>query len=95
MTKWGVVKLGLLRNDFMLHAVSGQPIELRQVEINTISASFAMLSGRISALHRTLVAQQSIDSTLVSTALPLNPTHTSIPRLFKAALDLYSLLTLS
>jgi len=45
----------ILRNDFMLHSEPGTPFaaaELRQVEINTIAASFGCLSTLAARMHR-------------------------------------------
>ncbi|KAK0549119.1 Glutathione synthetase [Tilletia horrida] len=56
--------LGLFRSDYLLHAPDDDPdqaessvgsrrnLELKQVEFNTISASFGSLSSRVSELHR-------------------------------------------
>lgn len=46
--------LGIFRSDYMLHAPNGVngDITLKQVEFNTISASFGTLSEQTAALHR-------------------------------------------
>lgn len=50
------LQLGLFRSDYLLHAPSGKPLSLKQVEFNTISSSFGGLSERTAALHRYLYA---------------------------------------
>mmetsp|Transcript_33007 Transcript_33007/g.80220 ORF Transcript_33007/g.80220 Transcript_33007/m.80220 type:complete len:658 (-) Transcript_33007:104-2077(-) len=49
-------RLGIHRSDYMLHASSSSSssYELKQVELNTIAASFAGLSCKISQLHKYL-----------------------------------------
>lgn len=57
------VSLDLFRNDFMINMATERPIEkglipslsslqLKQIEFNTISASFAGLIGATSRLHK-------------------------------------------
>ncbi|KAK9469690.1 hypothetical protein V1512DRAFT_219063 [Lipomyces arxii] len=46
--------LGLYRSDYLLHVASNAPASIRQVEFNTISASFGGLSSRVPKLHRFL-----------------------------------------
>ena len=48
------LRLGVHRNDYMLDTRSGA---YRQVEINTVAASFGAMSSRVTRLHRYLVAQ--------------------------------------
>ncbi|KAI0331124.1 glutathione synthase [Cubamyces sp. BRFM 1775] len=50
--------LGLFRSDYLLHTPSkeGAPLELKQVEFNTISSSFGALSENVAKLHRHLLA---------------------------------------
>ena len=51
-------RLGIHRSDYMLHAQSeGEPYQLKQVELNTIAASFGGLSSRIFSLHRYLTSR--------------------------------------
>lgn len=45
------ITLGIHRSDYMMHEECAQCL-LQQVEFNTISASFACLSSRVTALHR-------------------------------------------
>jgi len=48
-------RLGIHRSDYMLHRNSEkEPYRLKQVELNTIAASFAGLSTKISKLHKYL-----------------------------------------
>ncbi|KAI0265685.1 glutathione synthase [Gloeopeniophorella convolvens] len=47
--------LGLFRSDYLLHQPNPEdPIELKQVEFNTISSSFGALSQQVTGLHRYL-----------------------------------------
>ncbi|KAI8834307.1 glutathione synthase [Chytridium lagenaria] len=46
-------RLGIHRSDYMLHQ-DGQHTKLQQVELNTISSSFASLSSRVGDLHKEL-----------------------------------------
>ena len=69
--------LGLFRSDYMLHqTAAGAATELRQVEFNTIAASFGGLASRVSELHRYLLrtgaypAHRLLDA---ADAVPLNP----------------------
>ncbi|GAA5977581.1 hypothetical protein JCM10908_005028 [Rhodotorula pacifica] len=51
--------LGLFRSDYLVHAPADLPQDqhsIKQVEFNTISASFASLSTRVGELHRYLQA---------------------------------------
>ncbi|POY70883.1 putative Glutathione synthase [Rhodotorula taiwanensis] len=51
------LSLGLFRSDYLVHAPTDLPAEqhsIKQVEFNTISASFAALSTRVGDLHRYL-----------------------------------------
>ena len=52
-------RLGIHRSDYMLHASSSSSssYELKQVELNTIAASFAGLSCKISQLHKYLTSR--------------------------------------
>ncbi|KAF8585023.1 glutathione synthase [Ramaria rubella] len=58
--KQGVVQplhLGLFRSDYLVHEDSeAHPLSLKQVEFNTISASFGALSSPTAAMHRYLLA---------------------------------------
>ena len=51
------ISLGLFRSDYLLHTDN----TIKQVEFNTISASFASLAVKTSELHRTLYANHDID----------------------------------
>ncbi|CDO69537.1 hypothetical protein BN946_scf184785.g42 [Trametes cinnabarina] len=49
--------LGLFRSDYLLHTANEDaPLELKQVEFNTISSSFGALSQNVAGLHRHLLA---------------------------------------
>lgn len=49
-------RLGIQRSDYMLNANEGD-YQLKQVELNTIAASFAGLAVNVAALHRHLVSR--------------------------------------
>ena len=51
-------RLGLFRSDYMLHN-GGK--DIKQVELNTISASFGALATRVAALHRHLTTTTKTD----------------------------------
>ncbi|KAJ1552758.1 hypothetical protein HK405_010136, partial [Cladochytrium tenue] len=50
------IVLGLHRSDYLLHDGGDGHLQIQQVELNTISASFASLSAKVSDLHRHLAA---------------------------------------
>ncbi|KAG7366705.1 glutathione synthetase [Nitzschia inconspicua] len=51
-------RLGIHRSDYMLHRPTEQdPYQLKQVELNTIAASFAGLSCKIASLHQYLTTR--------------------------------------
>mmetsp|Transcript_5927 Transcript_5927/g.21662 ORF Transcript_5927/g.21662 Transcript_5927/m.21662 type:complete len:541 (+) Transcript_5927:1-1623(+) len=52
-------RLGLHRADYMLHTAEGAARTMLQVEMNTISSSFAALSGKVSGLHKYLVGRHT------------------------------------
>lgn len=97
-------RLGIHRSDYMLHsAAEGEPYQLKQVELNTIAASFAGLSSRIFSLHRYLTSRfgdevgefLEINRKMVTTStdpapgVPENPTLERIPRAISLAYDRY------
>ena len=55
-------RLGIHRSDYMLHRRGGEntPYAIKQVELNTIAASFACLSTRVASLHRHLVQRYPV-----------------------------------
>lgn len=68
--------LGLFRSDYMLHQpAAGAAAELRQVEFNTIAASFGGLASRVSELHRYLLRAGAYPAhrLLAAAAVPPNP----------------------
>jgi glutathione synthase len=98
-------RLGIHRSDYMLHKASNHdPYRLKQVELNTIAASFAGLSCKIAMLHQYLTsrfasethdylkANQKIVSTSETTILgvPQNPALQQIPLAIKIAFDRYA-----
>jgi hypothetical protein len=47
------LQLGVFRSDYLLHnSSSNTPLEIKQVEFNTIAASFGGLSQRAGEMHR-------------------------------------------
>lgn len=46
------IQLGLFRSDYLLHDEPDKPLEIKQVEFNTIAASFGALSQRAGEMHR-------------------------------------------
>ena len=55
-------RLGIHRSDYMLHQEEPDgPYVIKQVELNTIAASFACLSTRVASLHRLLVQRYGAD----------------------------------
>ncbi|UZJ51042.1 hypothetical protein CBS101457_000362 [Exobasidium rhododendri] len=55
--------LGLFRSDYLLHQESDSAaLEIKQVEINTISSSFGPLCTRVSDMHRHLTSSSSYDA---------------------------------
>jgi glutathione synthase len=98
-------RLGIHRSDYMLHRASNEdPYQLKQVELNTIAASFAGLSCRVASLHQYLTsrfatetdnylkANQRIVSISETTPLgvPKNPALEQIPLAIKIAFDRYA-----
>jgi hypothetical protein len=70
-------QLGIFRSDYLLHeSEPGKPLELRQVEFNTIASSFGALSQRANELHRWVLALGSLLKTDIS-PLPLADTGES------------------
>lgn len=46
-------QLGIFRSDYLLHSMSQlQPLEIKQVEFNTIASSFGALSQRAGEMHK-------------------------------------------
>ncbi len=98
-------RLGIHRSDYMLHSpAEGQAYQLKQVELNTIAASFAALSSRIFNLHRYLTSRfgkevtefMEINQKIVSSStdpapgVPENPTLEHIPKAIHVSFDRYS-----
>jgi len=97
-------RLGIHRSDYMLHASGeGEPYRLKQVELNTIAASFAGLGCNIASLHKYLTTRFApeieeylasnqkmvTDSTETATGVPENPALSRIPAAMKVAFDRY------
>lgn len=97
-------RLGIHRSDYMLHSPGdGEPYQLKQVELNTIAASFAGLSSQIFKLHRYLTSRfgqetkafleenQKLVTTSTETppGVPENPTLERIPQAISVTYDRY------
>jgi glutathione synthetase len=55
-------RLGIHRSDYMLHKLKGETeYKLKQVELNTIAASFGGLSCNVASLHRYLTSRFATD----------------------------------
>jgi hypothetical protein len=66
--------LGLFRSDYLLHALAGE-MQIKQVEFNTIAASFGPLASRVTDLHRYLALSgqyEGLSDKLLLDNLPLN-----------------------
>ncbi|SCV73872.1 BQ2448_6302 [Microbotryum intermedium] len=78
--------LGLFRSDYLIHAPIGSseatPPGIKQVEFNTISASFGCLSTKVTQLHKYLLETGSYpsDPRLRSDTLPSNPSLQGLAR---------------
>lgn len=49
--------LGIFRSDYLLHQTEpGKPLQIKQVEFNTIASSFGGLSEKAVNLHRWVLA---------------------------------------
>ena len=79
------IALGFQRSDYMLNEADGNML---QVELNTISASFGVLSDRISRLHRFLQARFRQSEGL---ALPTTNVTQGLANAIAAAHTLYNL----
>lgn len=98
-------RLGVHRSDYMLHSpADGEAYQLKQVELNTIAASFAGLSSKIFSLHRYLTRRfdketnEFLDgnrqivtttSTEAPVGVPENPTMERIPHAISLAYHRY------
>ena len=93
--------LAVHRSDYMVDTVSGR---LLQIELNTISSSFACLSARVTRLHRFLLTGNptlrklsglidsrfaNSDAADLSQRIPENRADTIIPRAIAKAHELY------
>ncbi len=84
------ITLGIFRSDYMLHdAGDGSPLVPKQVEINTIAASFFGLSQRVTGLHRTLLGRLPLKG-LEVTDCPDNSPVSGIASSIATAIRLYS-----
>ncbi|KAM5456319.1 Glutathione synthetase [Microsporum audouinii] len=81
------LSLGLFRSDYMVHGSSGsfKEAQLKQVEFNTIAASFGGLSSLVSQLHTSLLSSPTGES-IVYPSHPafkgnLPPENSAVPTL--------------
>ncbi|TPX34917.1 glutathione synthase [Synchytrium microbalum] len=87
------ITFGLHRSDYMLHNSSkpGEPetLHVKQVELNTIAASFSSLSHHVSKLHQYLVRTQPQYTLPEHSYMPENTSIETIPRGLAKAWQLY------
>ncbi|ORX35272.1 putative glutathione synthase [Kockovaella imperatae] len=73
------LQLGVFRSDYLLHQTSGAgPLELKQVEFNTIASSFGALSQRAGEMHRYLCKTTNYFSASSYLSLPNMPHNLSL-----------------
>jgi hypothetical protein len=83
------ITLGIHRSDYMLHdAGDGSPLLPKQVEINTVAASFFGLSQRVTGLHRTLLSRLPLEG-LDAKDCPENSPVPDIAASIAKAISLY------
>eukprot|EP00934_Nitzschia_sp_Nitz4_P000509 Nitzschia sp. Nitz4//scaffold22_size323478//117302//118849//NITZ4_000521-RA/size323478-processed-gene-0.395-mRNA-1//1//CDS//3329542977//509//frame0 len=97
-------RLGIHRSDYMLHAKEPGTYLLKQVELNTIAASFAGLSSKIFDLHRYLTRRFQDEltpfleinqkvvaphATAPPAGVPANPTLDRLPKAMALAYQRY------
>ncbi|KIL67776.1 hypothetical protein M378DRAFT_72735 [Amanita muscaria Koide BX008] len=85
--------LGIFRSDYLLHSPSENDRFLKQVEFNTISASFGVLSQRVSELHRylyNLTSYYNVSSYITADNFPENNTLSTIAEGLAAAHSAYN-----
>jgi len=81
--------LGVHRSDYMLHdAGDGSALAPKQVEINTVAASFAGLSQRVTALHKMLLGRLPLEG-LKAEDCPENTPISGIAAGIAEAVSLY------
>ncbi|KAI9314015.1 eukaryotic glutathione synthase, partial [Zopfochytrium polystomum] len=87
------VVLGLHRSDYLLHDDGKSHLQIQQVEVNTISASFASLSTKTADLHRYLQERfpKVYSDRYPSIAIPgpVNTSLKSLPKGIASAFNLY------
>lgn len=74
-------QLGLFRSDYLMHSSEEAGLELKQVEFNTISASFGPLCTRTSQLHHFLLhkgAYEALSPVLRKENMPKNEALTTL-----------------
>ncbi|TDH70499.1 hypothetical protein CCR75_000366 [Bremia lactucae] len=92
--------LGIHRSDYMLHETLTDSPRLLQVELNTISSSFASISSLVSGMHRFLLSRlgkevpalekhYGIAWTEYCNRLPINNAITELPKALAAAHNHY------
>lgn len=75
------VQLGLFRSDYLMHTDATHGLTLKQVEFNTISASFGPLCTRTSDMHHFLLtkgAYEALDPVLRVENMPKNDALTTL-----------------
>ncbi|KAI4180745.1 MAG: hypothetical protein LQ346_006925, partial [Caloplaca aetnensis] len=75
------LSLGIFRSDYMVHQDPSDPTAqptIKQVEFNTIASSFGGLSTKVSQLHSYLHTISAYPPLITSSALPPNPSISSL-----------------
>ena len=54
------IELGIFRSDYMLHVDSNKGFSIKQVELNTIAASFGFLSEKVCDMHRYVMEREGL-----------------------------------
>ncbi|GAA95082.1 uncharacterized protein L969DRAFT_95945 [Mixia osmundae IAM 14324] len=88
------VTLGIFRSDYLMHAPTSDaalPLEIKQVEFNTISSSFGALSSKVTSLHQHLLHSGYYPSSAAidASALPRNDALSAISKGIASAHQYY------
>lgn len=83
------ISLGLFRADYMMNESNDGNYDLKQVEVNNISASFGGLAPYMRQLHKHILSKYS-DIQDLDKHLPLNPSSKQLANGLIKAFDIYS-----
>ena len=81
------VHLGLFRSDYLMHADNRNELELRQVEFNTIAASFGALCTFASNMHRHLLRNHAYSNAAPCLHMDNLPQNKAIDTLVSGLVD--------